>query len=60
MRRNSAVTSWLTKFRYSHRGLFDNGGGAPENSLAAFQASVRHGYGIELDVQASADGAPVV
>jgi glycerophosphoryl diester phosphodiesterase len=54
------MTAWLTKFLYSHRGLFDNSGAAPENSLAAFQASVQQGYGMELDVQAAADGTPVV
>ncbi|MEM8823700.1 MAG: glycerophosphodiester phosphodiesterase family protein, partial [Pseudomonadota bacterium] len=38
----------------AHRGL--HGPGAPENSLAAFRAALDHGYGIELDVQPSADG----
>ncbi|MEM7642474.1 MAG: glycerophosphodiester phosphodiesterase family protein [Pseudomonadota bacterium] len=38
----------------AHRGL--HGPGVPENSLAAFQAAIDHGYGIELDVQPSADG----
>ncbi len=54
------MTEWLTKHLYSHRGLFDNNSDAPENSLAAFQASVQHGYGMELDVQAAADGVPIV
>jgi glycerophosphoryl diester phosphodiesterase len=54
------MTEWLTKYLYSHRGLFDNRGAAPENSLAAFQASVQNGYGMELDVQAAGDGAPIV
>ena len=44
----------------AHRGLFDNGSAAPENSLPAFAAAVRAGYGIELDVQRTADGALVV
>jgi glycerophosphoryl diester phosphodiesterase len=35
-------------------------GGAPENSLAAFQAACAGGYAIELDVQLSADGDVVV
>ena len=43
----------------AHRGLWSPGG-APENSLAAFQAACSHGYGIELDVQLSADGEAVV
>lgn len=42
----------------AHRGLW--GGGAPENSLAAFQAACQGGYGIELDVQLSADGEAMV
>ena len=43
----------------AHRGLW-NPDGAPENSLAAFQAACSHGYGIELDVQLSADGEAMV
>lgn len=45
---------------YAHRGLHDNGGDAPENSLAAFQKAVKGGYGIELDVQLTRDRVPVV
>ena len=41
---------------YSHRGLFTLDGSIPENSLEAFQNSINHGYGIELDVQLSKDG----
>ncbi|MEM8848594.1 MAG: glycerophosphodiester phosphodiesterase family protein [Pseudomonadota bacterium] len=37
----------------AHRGL--HGPGAPENSRAAFQAAITQGYGIELDIQPSAD-----
>jgi len=43
----------------AHRGLWTPGG-APENSLAAFQAACVAGYGIELDVQLTADGEAVV
>ena len=43
---------------YAHRGLFDKS--APENSLAAFRRAVEHGFGIELDVQLTADGHVVV
>ncbi len=43
---------------YAHRGL--HGGGIPENSLAAFSAAVEAGFGIELDVQLSSDGAVMV
>ena len=45
---------------YAHRGLFDNAGDAPENSLLAFRRAIENGYGIELDVQLSKDGVPVV
>lgn len=44
----------------AHRGYFDNEGTAPENSLAAFQAAIDHGYAIELDTQISADGTVYV
>lgn len=44
---------------YAHRGLH-NGKDAPENSLAAFEAACRAGYGIELDVQLSRDGKVMV
>ena len=50
----------LLNVLYAHRGLFDNKTGAPENSLPAFQKAVEAGYGIELDVQLSKDGIPVV
>lgn len=43
----------------AHRGLW-RPDGAPENSLAAFQAACAAGYGIELDVQLSADGEAMV
>ena len=46
---------WL----YAHRGLH-NKGDAPENSLRAFERAVQAGYGVELDVQLSRDGIPVV
>lgn len=45
---------------YAHRGLHDNETEAPENSLPAFQKAVEAGYGIELDVQMTADGQVVV
>lgn len=45
---------------YAHRGLHDIKKGIPENSLAAFEAAVENGYGVELDVQLSKDGQVVV
>ena len=48
----------LLKCDYAHRGM--HGEGIPENSLAAFSRAVEHGFGIELDVQLSADGVVMV
>lgn len=42
----------------AHRGL--HGLGIPENSLAAAQAAIDAGYGIELDIQPARDGTPMV
>lgn len=47
---------WL----YAHRGLHDNRADAPENSLRAFERAVEAGFGMELDVQVTKDGVPVV
>lgn len=44
----------------AHRGLHDRAAGRVENAPAAFAAAVAAGYGIELDVQISADGVPIV
>ena len=44
----------------AHRGLFDNDSQAPENSMAAFRRAVNAGFGIELDVQMTADGKLIV
>lgn len=41
---------------YTHRGYYTLDGRVPENTLEAFQRSIDHGYGIELDVQLSKDG----
>ena len=43
----------------AHRGLWSPDG-PPENSLAAFQAACVAGYGVELDIQLSADGEAMV
>lgn len=50
--------AWLER-PIAHRGRHGPGLG-PENSRAAFRAAVAGGYAIELDVQPSADGAPMV
>jgi glycerophosphoryl diester phosphodiesterase len=44
----------------AHRGYHDRKAGVIENSLSAFRAAVAAGYGIELDVQRSADDVAVV
>lgn len=44
----------------AHRGLFDNEGDAPENTMAAFRKAVYAGFAIELDVQMSSDGQLLV
>lgn len=55
--RQSDLTRLIAK-PFAHRGL--HGAGVPENSRAAFEAAIRAGHGIELDVQASADGQAMV
>ena len=44
----------------AHRALHDLGCGRPENSRAAIAAACQAGYGIEIDVQPSADGHAMV
>ncbi len=50
---------FLTK-PLTHRGLHDVLDGRPENSRAAIRAAIVHGYGIEIDLQLSADQTPMV
>ncbi|MBT8415635.1 MAG: phosphodiesterase [Boseongicola sp.] len=40
----------------AHRGLHDVAEGRIENAMASFHAAIAAGYGIELDIQLSADG----
>ncbi len=44
----------------THRTLHDVTAGRPENSLAGAAAAIERGYGIEIDVQISKDGIPMV
>ena len=44
----------------AHRALHDRSAGRPENSRAAIRAAVAAGYGIEIDLQLSADGVAMV
>lgn len=50
------MKGWL----YAHRGIHSNKNGPPENSTPAFLKAVEKRYGIELDVQLTKDGIPVV
>jgi glycerophosphoryl diester phosphodiesterase len=45
---------------FAHRALHDVTQGRPENSRAAINAAIVAGYGIEIDVQLSRDGAAMV
>ncbi len=44
----------------AHRGYHDKANRRPENSLGAFRSAIEAGYGIELDVQLTADGHAMV
>lgn len=59
-RPSAAQRALLTGVNYAHRGLHTRDKSVPENSLAAFAAAVKAGYGIELDVQLSQDGEVMV
>lgn len=45
---------------FAHRGLHTKDGEAPENSLASFERAKLAGYGVELDIQFTADRQIVV
>lgn len=45
---------------FAHRGLHDRAAGVIENSRSAVKAAVAAGYGVEIDLQMSADGAAMV
>jgi glycerophosphoryl diester phosphodiesterase len=51
---------WLVARPIAHRGLHDASSSVVENSLSAAQAAIAGGYGIECDVQLSADGEAMV
>ena len=54
------MSDWLRSLPVAHRGLHDAAAGAPENSLAAFQAAAAAGYAMECDLQLTADGVAMV
>jgi glycerophosphoryl diester phosphodiesterase len=51
---------WLTARPLAHRGLHDAAAGVIENTASAFAAAIAGGYGIECDLQVSADGEAMV
>ena len=54
---------WIGEHVFAHRGLHKpnvDGAGVPENSPGAFAAAIAAGYGIECDIQRSADGQAMV
>ena len=54
----SGRVDWLPGRFFAHRGLHDST--TPENTLAAFAAAAARGFGIECDVQLTADEEAVV
>ena len=51
---------WLTARPIAHRGLHDISAGIVENTASAFRAAIAGNYGIETDLQISADGEAMV
>jgi glycerophosphoryl diester phosphodiesterase len=51
---------WLTARPIAHRGLHDAAAGIVENTASAVRAAIARGYGIEVDLQLSADGEAMV
>jgi glycerophosphoryl diester phosphodiesterase len=51
---------WLVAAPIAHRGLHDRAAGLIENSVPAAKAAIAGGFGIECDVQLSADGEAMV
>ncbi|MGE0565479.1 MAG: glycerophosphodiester phosphodiesterase family protein [Pseudolabrys sp.] len=51
---------WLTARPIAHRGLHDAAHGVIENTASAVRAAVAGNYGIEVDLQISADGEAMV
>ena len=56
--KNRPDTSEFVEKVFAHRGMYNNE--IQENSIEAFQKAIENGYGIELDVQLSKEGQPVV
>ncbi|MBO0751845.1 MAG: glycerophosphodiester phosphodiesterase, partial [Bradyrhizobiaceae bacterium] len=58
--RRDAALPWLTARPIAHRGLHDGAAGIVENTRSAAVAAIGGGYGIETDLQISADGEAMV
>jgi glycerophosphoryl diester phosphodiesterase len=56
----SASLDWLTARPIAHRGLHDAARGIIENTAGAVRAASAAGYGVEVDLQISADGEAMV
>jgi glycerophosphoryl diester phosphodiesterase len=54
------MRDWLTARPIAHRGLHDASSRVIENTPSAFGAAIAAGYGIECDLQISADGEAMV
>jgi glycerophosphoryl diester phosphodiesterase len=54
------LRDWLTAQPFAHRGLHDAAAGMIENTAGAVGAALVAGYGIEVDLQISADGEAIV
>jgi glycerophosphoryl diester phosphodiesterase len=54
------ATDWLTARPIAHRGLHDIARGIVENSASAVAAAIAGRYGVEVDLQPSADGEAMV
>src|SRR3954468_6949980 len=51
---------WLTARPVAHRGLHHATAGVIENTASAFAAAIAGGFGIETDIQITADGEAMV
>ena len=55
-----SAPAWLTGHPIAHRGLHNASVGVIENTASAFSAAIAGGYGMETDLQISADGEAMV
>lgn len=58
--KTSDSVNWIKKVPIAHRGLHDKSSGIFENTLSAAKGAMETGYAIEVDLQYSSDGVPVV